>query len=166
MAKTPRKNARKARQAAAQAGETPMSRRVFLRRVQIGGLAALGLGGAGYAGAGWYRGFVAEHDLARIGQGKPAVVQVHDPTCSTCTALQREARHALAQFGECDLIYLVADIKQDAGAAFAAVHNVPNVTLVLFDGEGQVQQVLSGMRSRAELRGVFAGHFEAYGAGV
>ena len=102
MAKKTKSKARKQRQAEAQKVEAaqPMGRRDVLR---LGGFAALGLlaaGGATYAGVGAYRAYKFEHDLTRIGQGKPAVVQVHDPQCSVCLALQSETRRAMRQFGE------------------------------------------------------------------
>lgn len=106
---------------------------------------------------------VAEHDLARIGKGKPAVVQVHDPQCPTCTALQRETRRALKAFGECDMIYLVADLTQPEGQVFARRHGARHVTLVLLDGAGEVRQVLEGMRQSPELRAAFEAHVAQYG---
>lgn len=166
MSKKSKTNKRKQSQAAKQADapEAAPSRRTMLKLTGLGALGVLALGGAGYVGRGWYLDYAAEHDLTRIGQGKPVVVQVHDPTCTICTALQGETRAALRDFGECDMLYLIADIKQEAGFAFQAKHNVPHVTLVLFDGAGEVQQVLTGMRDSAELKTIFVGHFAAHGA--
>ncbi len=165
MAKKSKNNQRKQSQAvkAQMAEPATMTRRDMLRYGRTGAIAVAALAGVGYVGRGWFMAFQAEHDLTLIGQGKPAVVQIHDPQCRTCTELQRETRVAMEQFGECDLIYLVADIKQAKGAAFAAQHNVPHVTLILFDPEGEVSQVLRGMRYREELSTILAGHFEAYG---
>lgn len=166
MSKKSKANQRKQAQAlkaAEVSAETP-NRRSAIKVLGGGALALVALGGAGYAGRGWYLDYAAEHDLSRIGQGKPVVVQVHDPTCTICTALQGETRAALREFGECDMLYLIADIKQDAGFDFQAKHNVPHVTLVLFDGAGEVQQVLTGMRDSEELKTIFAGHFAAHGA--
>ena len=109
------------------------------------------------------RAMQAEHDLSRVGQGKPVVVQVHDPQCPTCTALQRETRKAMKQFGECDLVYLVADISQQDGAGFANRYGVPHVTLLLFDGKGELRQTLQGMRYQDELKQVLAQHHQRYG---
>ncbi|AXI47519.1 hypothetical protein C1J03_16810 [Sulfitobacter sp. SK012] len=164
MAKTSKTNRRKQAQVDKQQ-TTPAepSRRNVLKLVRNGAIGAVALGGAGYLGRGWFNEFLEEHDLTRLGQGKPAVVQVHDPTCPICTALQGETRAAMKQFGECDLLYLIADIKQENGADFAAKHNVPHVTLVLFDGAGGATQVLSGMRYVDELRPLLAGHFETHG---
>ncbi|MDJ0627067.1 MAG: hypothetical protein QNJ44_02305 [Rhodobacter sp.] len=98
------------------------------------------------------------------GQGKPAVVQVHDPQCPACTALQRETRRALAGFDECALVYLIANIRTEEGGAFAKTHRAPHVTLLLFDAEGTLRQSLSGLRTRAGLRALFRAHHAAYGA--
>ncbi len=165
MARKSKTRARKDRQAAAakavkQAG---MTRRDMLRVTGYGAVGVTALGGAGYAGYDMYRDYVFEHDLSRVGQGKPAVVQVHDPQCATCLALQNETRRAMRQFGECDLIYVVADIRQPEGQAFASRHNVPHVTLVLLDSRGEMTQVLTGFRQRAELEPVLQAHFDAHG---
>ena len=166
MSKNNKTKRRKQAQAAkaASAPATPPTRRSALKMIGTGALGLAAVGGAGVVGRSWYQDYAAEHDLTRIGQGKPVVVQVHDPTCTICTALQGETRAALRDFGECDMLYLIADIKQDAGFAFQTKHNVPHVTLVLFDGTGEVQQVLTGMRDSAELKTIFAGHFAAHGA--
>jgi len=167
MAKQTRTNKRKKQQsekAQAAPPEPKITRRNMLGLARNGAIGAVVLAGVGYVGTRMYRSYTDEHDLTRIGKGKPVVVQVHDPQCPTCTALQREVRKAMKQFGECDVIYLVADIKQVEGAAFAAVHNVPHVTLVLMDGTGEVTQILRGMRHREELTTILAGHFEAFGA--
>ncbi|MEM6303333.1 MAG: hypothetical protein AAF744_01360 [Pseudomonadota bacterium] len=158
------KKANKRKQAqAVKAAAAPVTRRNMLKLVRNGALAGLALTGAGYAGARMFSDYKEMHDLARIGQGKPAVVQVHDPQCPTCTALQREAKRAMQAFGECDLIYLVADLRQAEGAAFATRHGVGRVTLLLLDGRGQVTSVLQGMRQEEELAGIFAGHFRRHG---
>ncbi|MEM9551440.1 MAG: thioredoxin family protein [Pseudomonadota bacterium] len=140
------------------------SRRSALVYLRNGAIAAAALGGAGIWTVRSVQAMAAERDLTRIGQGKPVIVQVHDPQCSTCTALQRETRRALKQFGECDLVYLVADITQPDGGRFARRYGVPHVTLLLFDGEGSLRDTVHGMHSRAELRPILASHVEAFGA--
>lgn len=167
MAKQTKTNSRKkAQMTRAQAAPvaSKMTRRNVFNLARNGAIGAVVLAGAGYGGTRWFQSYVDEHDLTRIGQGKPVVVQIHDPQCPICTSLQRETRNAMKQFDEGDLLYLVADIKQPEGAAFAGKHNVPHVTLILMDGQGAVTQVLRGMRYRDELRTILAGHFEAHGA--
>lgn len=165
MAKKSKTNARKKKQAEVAMAAEPqgITRRQVMRGAGFGALGVLAAGGAVYAGYDMYRDYMFEHDLSRIGKGKPAVVQVHDPQCPTCLALQNETRRAMRQFGECDVIYVVADITQPEGQVFARRHGVQHVTLVLMDGRGEATQVLSGMRQRAELEPVLAAHFEAYG---
>lgn len=165
MAKTSKTNTRKKRQAeqSAQAAPKGMTRRSLLRALGFGAVGIVGLAGAGFAGRDMYRGYLSEHDLSKIGKGVPVVVQVHDPQCPTCTQLQRETRKALKQFGDGELVYLIADINQTAGQVFAQRHGVPHVTLVLFDGAGQAVTVLSGVRQKAELERAFAVHLAAHG---
>lgn len=169
MAKKSTRNARKKRQAektvaATVAAPVGLTRRSLLRFGAGGAAVLAGGAGAAYGWQAMVRQYETEHDLTQIGKGKPVVVQVHDPQCPTCTALQRETRRAMKQFGECDVIYLVADITQPEGQVFARRHGVQHVTLVLMDGAGEVTQVLAGMRQRSELGPVFRTHYDAHGA--
>ncbi len=126
-----------------------------IRNGVIGTVAA---GGGIWWAVGAVRATAAEQDLSRIGQGKPTIVQVHDPQCPMCTQLQREVRKALKCFGECDVVYLVANIRGDEGRQFASQHRVPHVTLMLFDEASAVQDVLRGVRTEEELKPVFQAH--------
>lgn len=85
-----------------------------------------------------------EQDLTRIGQGLPAVVQIHDPQCPVCARLQRATKSALGSFDDGQFDYVVANIRSGKGEAFAAKYAVPHVTLLLFDAEGELQQILRG----------------------
>ena len=93
--------------------------------------------------------------MTRIGKGEPAVVQIHDPQCSICNALQRETHKALTQLEGQAPIYLVADLTQTEGAIFAQRHTVQHVTLLVFDGDGNRVETLVGSKTRAELGLVF-----------
>ena len=120
------------------------SRREFLSTV-----ANVALITAASGGAGWYLidevcATTRENDLTRIGNGIPAVVQIHDPECPRCRALQAEARDAMSNFNENDLQYLVANIRLDKGRQLANKHRVGHVTLLLFDGKGRRRGILSG----------------------
>lgn len=119
--------------------------------------------GALSVGAGWYlvsetTAMIAEHDLTRVGNGKPAVVQIHDPQCPVCRALQKETRSALSELNDPNVQYLVANIKSSSGQAFASKHQVAHITLVLFDGQGRRRAVLRGNRDRRELLDSFRRH--------
>lgn len=118
------------------------------------GFGVLGLGVVG-GGAAWavtsYTKSVEERDLSQIGQGTPTIVQIHDPQCPICNALQRETRKALGNMDGEQPVYLVADLTQTSGAVFAQVQSVQHVTLLLFDAEGNRVQTLTGSRTRDEL---------------
>jgi thioredoxin-like negative regulator of GroEL len=107
---------------------------------------------------------IAEHDLSRIGNGVPAVVQIHDPRCASCVALQHEARDAMDEFDDGELQYLVADINNDEGRTLATAHGVGNVTLLLFDGKGERRRILSGPNTSDILVHYFRVHRDRYGA--
>ena len=142
-----------------QATESPApaapGRRSFINRLVWVGGGVVVLGGATVFGARSVRAKMAELDLSRLGQGVPAVVQVHDPQCPTCTALQRQTRRALSEFDDDQLLYLVADIKTEQGLVFAGRFGVPHVTLLLFDGQGELVETLQGLRQAPELRTAF-----------
>lgn len=103
-----------------------------------------------------------EQDISRVGQGVPTVVQIHDPNCALCTALQKETRKALKGFDASELDYVVANVKTDEGGAFAARHGQPHVTLMLMDPDGRPVRILNGPQDSGDLRQIFAAHAEAY----
>lgn len=155
MKKQRRRPQRKAKQVK---GGEPAKRRATNRRALLrNGILLVGIVSiSGVFAANTVMATMAEHDLARVGQGVPAVVQVHDRQCTSCQQLQRETRAALKAFSEDDLQYVVADITSTAGAAFANQYGAPHVTLLFFDGDGGYQGQLRGVRSRDELENVFS----------
>lgn len=153
----------KSRKSKAQPIQPEPSRRDMLKLLRNGAIGAAAVAGGGYFAVGSFRAYAEEHDLSRMGQGKPTVVQVHDPQCPTCTALQKQTRQALKEFGECDLVYLIADINTPEGQAFALRYGVGNVTLLLFDGAGGLRQTVQGMQSKDQLMPIFRGHHAAAG---
>ncbi|QMU56969.1 MAG: hypothetical protein GKR98_01370 [Boseongicola sp.] len=146
------KQAKKQIKANQQATGAETSRRDFLRLSRNGLIGVGAVGGIGWWAVSGVRATAAEHDLSRIGRGRPAVVQVHDPQCAQCTALQRNTRRALRCYDDDDFVYLVASIKTEAGQMFASRFGVPHVTLMLFDGLGELEQVLNGVRDRDQLK--------------
>lgn len=137
---------------------TKTSRRDLLKKVRNGGLLALVAGGGG-----WYlvqdvRATIREHDLTQIGNGIPSVVQIHDPQCPQCLALQSETRDAMAAFDDGELQYLIADISRQDGRQLAAAHDVNHVTLLLFDAQGNRRDVLVGHNTSAYLEEIFRRH--------
>lgn len=123
--------------------------------VQYGVIGAAILAGGGYFGVRSVAAAIGEADLTKIGNGTPAVVQVHDPGCPICNALQREARKALKAMDGDKPEYLVANITTAEGSTFAADHGVPHVTILTFDAKGALQQVLRGPQTRDQLQPVF-----------
>ncbi|MEM8658316.1 MAG: hypothetical protein AAGF22_09480 [Pseudomonadota bacterium] len=165
MKKQRRKPSRpKARPAAAEVAAKPSpDRRQVLRYLRNGGIAAVVLGGGGYYSVSSVRATIAEHDLTRIGKGSPAVVQIHDPNCTQCTALQRQTRQALRTLDDPRLEYVVANIRTSEGRAYAAQHGVQHVTLLLVDGRGRVQNILAGPNQADRLEAAFADHLARFG---
>lgn len=132
-------------------GSPKLTRREILRSTaMLTGIGAVILGGIGYVGTGVYAEIV-EGDLSKLGNGLPTIVQIHDPQCPRCRALQKETRDALAEFEGGKLQYLVANIRNADGKRFADRHGVGHVTLILFDGEGKPRKTLVGERASGAL---------------
>jgi len=140
-----------------------LTRRNFLSNVRNGAIATtIVVGGA------WFivedvMATLDEHDLTRLGNGIPTIVQIHDPQCPKCVALQRETRKALENFDSNKLQYLVANIRSSEGKALANTHDVAHVTLLLFDAKGKRRQILAGQNQRDYLTEVFRQHLAKYG---
>ncbi|MEM8703049.1 MAG: hypothetical protein AAGF82_14590 [Pseudomonadota bacterium] len=147
---------RKSRQNNNQQQVSP-GRRNFLRLGRNIGIGAVLLGGTGYVFAQNFVSMRHEHDLTRVGNGRPTVVQIHDPQCGLCRSLQADTRKALDMFEDGELDYVVANIRTAKGKTFQNRYGVPHVTLLLFDGKGDLQEVLQGQRGSYELRN----HFQA-----
>ena len=104
----------------------------------------------------------ASHDLAVIGKGVPAIVQIHDPNCPLCNRLRSNATSAADRFGD-RLLYRIADIKTPQGRQLQLRHDVPQVTLLLFDGKSELRRVLTGVKSDDVLYRAFDAHLERWG---
>ena len=104
----------------------------------------------------------ASHDLAVIGKGVPAIVQIHDPNCPLCNQLRRNASTAADRFGD-RLLYRIADIKTPQGRQLQLRHDVPHVTLLLFDGKGELRRVLTGVKDDDVLYRAFEAHLKRWG---
>lgn len=139
------------------------SRRNFLRLARNVAIALPVLVGATVFSVQSVQATICEADLSKIGKGKPSVVQVHDPNCSLCQQLQRQTRKALKSFDDDAVTFLVADINTAEGGAFAARFGVPHVTLLLFDGAGEMVQVVRGPSDTDSLRQIIGAHLEGHG---
>jgi hypothetical protein len=119
--------------------------------------------GAGVQGLAYYRQqHEQSHDLSVIGNGTPTVVQIHDPQCSLCRQLLHNLRAATRPIGGDELQVRIANIRTAEGRRLADRHAVSHVTLLVFDGAGELRQVLRGVREVAELRTTLAAHAERY----
>ncbi len=137
--------------------QKPMSRRDSLKTMALYGAGGALLLGGGAAFALDFRSKLSEADLSKIGQGTPTIVQIHDPTCRLCLALQRETRTALADLDK-NYLYLVANITTTDGAAFAVRMGQPHVTLALLDGEGTPIHFINGVTPAETLKALFVTH--------
>jgi len=97
------------------------------------------------------------HDLGVLGNGSPAVVQIHDPSCPLCRRLKGATEKALD--GSSHVNYRLADITRADGRALQERHGAPTVTLLLFDGRGRHVDTISGVQSVEALRAAFTERF-------
>ena len=134
------------------------SRRNFVKTAGSWSILAIAGGGLAWYAATEVMASMGEQNLGKIGNGTPAVVQIHDPNCSMCATLMQEARTAMKSFDDGELQYLVANIKSDEGRTLAAQHGVPHVTLLLFDGQGNMHQAIRGIKDSTYLTNAFKRH--------
>ncbi|WP_108879558.1 hypothetical protein [Anderseniella sp. Alg231-50] len=131
------------------------SRRDFIGSMRNGAIGLVIAGGLGAYVVHLYQATSHEHDLSRVGNGTASVVQIHDPQCQLCLALQKETRQALDALDGDRPDYVIADIRTDKGLRFANKHGVKHVTLLLFDKTGNLRQVINGQRGSNQLRQAF-----------
>jgi len=150
-----KKTATAATAAAKPTTETGLTRRAMLGKLQTFGIAAAVIGGGGLLLTRSVNARMYEHDLDRIGQGVPMVVQVHDPQCNVCVMLQNQTRKAMRAFDEDELQYVIADLTKPEGRALAIEHSVGKTTLLLFDGKGKRREIMRGPNDREILEPAF-----------
>lgn len=135
-----------------------VNRRGALRFMRNAAIALPVVGVAGYFGVQKVQASICEIDLSKVGDGLPAVVQIHDPQCNLCVTLQRQTRRALRAYDDDSHHFLVANIATTEGQFFAQRHGVGNVTLVLLDGAGAQVGVVRGPLSNEALRDAIEAH--------
>lgn len=142
---------------------TDQKKRKTLRLLRNLAIATPVIGLAGFFSVRSVQATICEADLTKVGQGLPAIVQIHDPNCHLCAALQNQTRRALRSYDADSHQFLVANIATEDGGAFAAKHRVPHVTLVLFDKRGKMTQVVRGPIEQDALENIIAAHMKRYG---
>ncbi len=167
MRRQKRKNTRPSKKSGTARQQTPTTpeaptRRDFFAKIRNGVIAAAVVGVAGWYLAAEVRATSQEGDLTRIGNGTPTIVQIHDPQCPKCVALQKETRDALSNFEDGKLQYLVANIRTVEGKMLATAHRVGHVTLLLFDGQGRKRNTLTGPNTSRYLTEAFRNHLGAW----
>lgn len=125
----------------------------------VGGIVAIGA--LGYFGVSTVQADLAEQDLDVVGSGVPTIVQIHDPTCPVCLALQKETRAAFDMIDDGQLEYRVASIASNVGSDFAAKHASSHATLLFFDGNGTITQRVQAPSDRDTLYAAFMAHIAA-----
>lgn len=125
---------------------TQISRRTLLKAVTGVGVAAIGIPTL-HAYDKKHR---TLHDLSVIGQGKPVVVQIHDPSCPTCRRLKSAVTTALK--GTDEIHYRLADITTSEGKTLQNKYAVPHVTLLFFDGHGKRLHTSTGLLTSDQIK--------------
>ena len=115
----------------------------------LGGVGAVVAAGSAKALHAWDVKTKTEHDLTVVGQGKPAVVQIHNTTCPVCRRLKSALSAALGD--RTDVQYRIADMGKPAGRAMAEKYNTPQTTLLFFDAEGQQRHSHTGLLDADEI---------------
>jgi len=144
-----------ARAARAQRRTRRRRRRVGRRTV----IAALLVAVSGVGLVAFQRRHERTHDLSVIGNGVPTVVQIHDPSCPKCRRLRANASAAARRLDGA-LQFRVADVTTLEGRRLQLAHDVPHVTLLLFDGDGALWRVVRGVQDVDFLRRTFLAHIE------
>ncbi len=103
------------------------------------------------------RGF--SENVSVIGQGKPAVVLVHNKESVLSQNLMNLLGDVRKNFEE-HVEFLVVDIATDIGRTFIADHQLDgSIMLVLFDGSGRVRGVLPNIEDESRLRSLLNNTF-------
>ena len=101
------------------------------------------------------------HDLSIIGDGHPVLVQIHDPQCPRCRTLLSSVESVLKDYPS--LKFRIANIKTGSGSVFAGRHGVSNVTLLLFNPNGEKIDTGVGFQDKDEVREFIAQHIKNTG---
>jgi hypothetical protein len=106
--------------------------------------------------------YEGSHNLKDLGNGTPVVVQIHDTSNPISQSLLRNTKSALNQV-EGDLLFRIADISTPQGHRLQSAHNAPDISLLLFDGQGRLQRTLTGEKGTDVLVREFNSHLRRWG---
>lgn len=97
------------------------------------------------------------HDLTVVGEGKPVIVQIHDPNCPTCRRLKKAVSGTLGS--DKSVLYRLANIKTAEGKALQNKYSVPHVTLLFFDAKGSHVHTTTGLQTSMEIDSAIKRYF-------
>lgn len=101
------------------------------------------------------RGF--SDDLSRIGQGRAAIVLVHNKEAVYSLELMTMLNHVRSDY-EDRVEFLAVDSATDTGRRFAATHGVDDSLALLLGGDGARLAVIDNVRNENALRAAIDSH--------
>lgn len=128
-----------------------LTRRELVVSYLFKGTLIAAVGGGAVLFAADFRSKVMEQDLSVVGQGTPTIVQIHDPSCSMCAALQSQTRKALRSFSDQQVIYRVANIRTQEGLDWQTKEALPHVTLIFYAANGERLTTIEGVTPKSEI---------------
>ena len=142
-------------QKAKQSRDATQSRRKFL----LLPVAAVAIGGTAFGLNALETNKQELHDLTVIGNGTPAVVQIHDPSCPTCRRLKGIMKNTIDSGDPVN--YRLADITTPEGKSLQDKYRASKVTLLFFDARGKHVHTTQGLRTSEEIKDTIDNLFAA-----
>jgi signal transduction histidine kinase len=96
-------------------------------------------------------------DLSVLGSGVPVVVQVHERRNAESRRLHDRVSRALRSV-EPPLEWRVVEVRSEEGRRLARDYGADRLTLLLYDGRGEVVRVMRGELGEEALGAAFAAH--------
>lgn len=98
------------------------------------------------------------HDLSVIGNGTPAIIQMHDPGCPTCRRLKGAVEQTMK--GVDTVNVRIADLSTKKGREFQTRYNYPKTTLLFFDADGKHRHTMSGVQTPEAIKNAIRVHIQ------
>jgi len=89
------------------------------------------------------------HDLSVVEERKSVLVQIHDPACTSCRALQSSVESVINEFPNME--YRIADMNRSEGRRFASQHQIGITSLVHSSRSGRITKI-TGIQTEEEVR--------------